>query len=211
MKKLLSLGSQGKLVVKSSEGKELPVSPNSSPLQKGQAIAYLLVDCSTSMTGQKIEQAKRGALDFAKTAIRKGYLLGLIKFDSSAELLCEPTATLSLISNKVKEFTATADTNLTEALKIAAEKLIGKRGYRVVVVATDGCPNDPVSALKIAQEMKKDKIEILAISTEDADQVFLSELVSRKDLNLKLEQSQFREGMNLMAKKLPFLVLEHKR
>jgi len=210
-KKLLALGSNGKLIVKSVSGKELSLSSNFSTSQGGKAVVFLLVDCSASMQGEGIKQAKQGTLDFSRTAIKKGYLVGLIKFDSSAELLCEPTARFPLISSKIEEFTAAGDTNLTEALRIVCQKLIGKQGYRGVVVATDGYPNESSSALEIAEEMKKDKIEILAISTPEADQEFLSRLVSRKDLNLRMRENQFKEGLNLMAGKLPFKALGHSK
>ncbi len=212
-KKILALGSNGKLVVKSSDGKESPFysEPKTSYFPKSPAIVYLLVDCSESMSGEKIIQAKQGALDFAQTAIGKGYLVGLIKFDDSAQLICEPTRKASLIATGIEKFMATGSTNLTEALRLASERLLKKKGYRAAVVATDGCPNDPNSVLEVAEEMKKDKIEVLAISTEDADQNFLSKLVSRKDLNLKVEKNEFRRGMDMIARKLPIQSLEDKR
>jgi len=212
-KKLLALGSDGKLVVKSSDGKETSFysKPETPYFHKSPAIVYLLVDCSGSMFGEKIVQAKQGALDFARTAIRKGYRVGLVDFGDKAHLICEPTRDVSLIANGVEKISITGSTNLTDALNTASGRLLRRKGCRVVVAVTDGCPNDPNSALEIAREMKKDKIEILAISTPDADQNFLSEFVSRKDLNLKVENNEFRKGMGLIAGKLPVQFLEHKR
>jgi len=212
-KKLLALGVDGKLVVKSSDGKEISFysKPETSYFPKGPAVVYLLVDCSGSMAGEKLIQAQQGTLDFARTAIRKGYRVGLIDFGDEAHLICEPTRDISLIASSVEKIFITGSTNLTDALRMVSKRLLKKEGYRVAVVATDGYPNDPNSALEIAAEMKKDKIEILAISTEDADQNFLSKLVSRKDLNLKVENNELRRGMDLIARKLPVQFLEHKR
>lgn len=212
-KKLLALGSDGKLVVKSSDGKKISFysKPKTSYFPKGPAVVYLLVDCSGSMFGEKIIQAQQGTLDFARTAIRKNYRVGLINFGDKAYLICEPTRDISLIASSVEKFFIMGSTNLTDALRMVSERLLKKEGCRLAVVATDGCPNDPYSALEVAEEMKKDKIEILAISTEDADQDFLSKLVSRKDLNLKVERNEFKRGMDLIARKLPVQFLEHKR
>ena len=212
-KKLLGLGSDGKLVVKSSDGKEISFysKPETSYFPKGTAVVYLLVDCSGSMFGEKIVQAKQGAGDFARTAIRKGYRVGLIDFGDEAHLICEPTRDVSLIAGSVEKIFITGSTNLTDALRMVSKRLLKKEGYRVAVVVTDGYPNDPNSALEIAEVMKQDRVEILAISTADADQNFLSRLVSRKDLNLKVEQNKFREGMNFMVRKLPTQALEDKR
>lgn len=212
-RKLLALGSDGKLVVKSSNGRGLSFysKPKTSYFQNGPAVVYLLVDCSGSMAGEKIIQAKQGALDFARTAVRKGYRVGLVDFGDAAHLICEPTRDVSVIAGGVEKISVTGSTNLTDALNMASGRLLRKKGSRTLLVATDGCPNDPASALEVAREMKKDKIEILAISTPDADQNFLSEFVSRKDLNLKVENSEFRKGMGQIAGKLPVQFLEHKR
>ncbi len=136
--------------------------------------------------------------------------MGLVKFDDYAVLLCEPTANFSLILAKTEELVANNGTNLAPALTIASQKLTGYRVHRVIVVATDGGPHDPVECLRIAEKMKKDGIEILAISTEDANREFLSKLVSRKDLNLRVRDAELKRGFNTMADKLPFKAIGYK-
>ena len=50
-------------------------------LRRSSKIVYLLIDCSGSMAeGNKIEQAKKGAIGFAEEAQRKEYAVGLIQF-----------------------------------------------------------------------------------------------------------------------------------
>ena len=210
-KKILSLNAEGKLVVKSADGREQAVSPSPAVFQRGRAITWLLIDTSSSMDGQKIDQVKKGALDFARTAIRKNYLVGLVKFDSYAALLCGPTASFSLILAKTEELVADNGTDLASALAIVSQKLTGRRGRRVILVATDGATTDPAGCLITAEKMKKDGVEILAISTPDADRDFLEKLVSRKDLNLKVEGNEFGKGMEAIARKLPVQKLEDKR
>ena len=58
---------------------------------------YLAVDCSGSMEGDKLRQAKRGAMDFAKGALKKGYATGLIRFDTMAVHLCEPQRNITVL------------------------------------------------------------------------------------------------------------------
>ena len=209
-KNLVSLGSDGKLIVKSTDGRERPAFPGFSDPRQSRAVVYLLIDCSSSMDGEKIEEIKGGVLDFAKTAVKKGYLVGLIVFHDVASYICEPTRDVSLMAERIRGLRATGSTNLTDALKVASRMLLKKTGCRLTVVATDGCPNDPKSALRIAEEMKQDRIEILAIATADADQNFLLQLVSRNDLNLKVERNEFGKGMDALARKLPNQLLEDK-
>ncbi len=63
-----------------------------------------MLDCSASMTGYKLEQAREGVLDFAKDAIRKEYLTGLIKFNSLAMHICEPTKDISYLERHPKGY-----------------------------------------------------------------------------------------------------------
>ena len=76
-------------------------------------VVYLLIDCSGSMEGDKLNQARRGALTFAKDAQRKGYSTGLIQFDSSAEHLCDPQRELSILEGQLKGITIGGSTNMT--------------------------------------------------------------------------------------------------
>ena len=209
-KKILSVNADGEAVVKPVDGREQFVSSGVSGVSGNRAIAFLLVDTSGSMFGEGIAQVKQGVLDFARTAIAKNYCVGLIKFDSYAVLLCEPTTSFSRIQAKVGELEAFGGTCMAPALAIASQKLLGCRAHRLILLATDGGPHDPVECLRIAERMKKDGIEILAIGTTDANWEFLSKLVSRKDLNLKVEGNQFRKGMDALARKLPTHLLEDK-
>ena len=206
--RFFSFGRDGKPVVKSFEGKEYPLPLNSSVSREDRPIVLLAIDCSSSMEGEKISQAKQGALDFARTALRKGYSVGLIKFDNEASLICQPTINISSISSATEKLTAGGITNLTDALKIAFAKLIGKGGC--AVIATDGYPTERSSALDTADRMKKNKIEILAISTEDADHNFISRLVSRKDLNLRVRDTELKTGFRQIADKLPYKAIGYR-
>ena len=51
---------------------------------------YLVIDCSSSMAGQKISEAKKGALNFTREALTKRYSVGMISFASAATHICEP-------------------------------------------------------------------------------------------------------------------------
>jgi len=209
-KNLSSLDFVRKLFVKVVQKREQAAASGFSRTAGNRAIAFLLIDVSGSMFGEGIAQVKQGALDFARTVLRKGYLVGLIKFDDYSALLCEPTDQLSVIQAKAEELKANGGTRLDPALIIASQRLLGSRLHRVVVLATDGGPHDPVECLRTAERLKKDGVEILAIATADANWEFLSKIVSRKDLNLKVEGSQFRKGMDALARKLPTHLLEDK-
>ncbi len=164
---------------------------------------YLLLDCSGSMEGQKLKQAKIGALKFAGEAIAKGYRVGLIQFASRAVLSCEPQRTLSHLDSSLREIRASGSTNMTDAIQLATQKLLDKGPLRSIYIVTDGMPDNPQTALDAAQRAKKHRIDIITIGTDDADDDFLKKIATRRELGIKVSRDQFENTISSVAKMLP--------
>jgi len=172
----------------------------------GEGYVYLVIDCSTSMQGNKLEQAKKGAMSFAKDALVKGYLTGLIQFHTFAKLICEPQKDVVILDRCLKAITIGDTTHMAKAIRLAHNLLKGIPGTRVIVIVTDGMPNgpgDPKSSLDMAEDAKKSGIDIIAIGTDDADQEFLKRLASRKDLGVKVQSKHLEKTISDSAKLLP--------
>lgn len=178
-------------------GKKVTTSPDSA-----QAV-YLLLDCSGSMKGDKLNQAKQGALNFAKEAKSKGYLTGLISFSSSAEHLCEPQPKAKELESYLEPMAAGGNTNMGSALSLAKRKFEERMGVRVVVIVTDGMPNSRQETSRAAKTLIKDGVDIITIGTDDADEGFLEKISSRKDLAKKVKRTQLEKGVQSVAGMLP--------
>jgi len=199
-KKILSLGTDGKLVLKLPGGGVEPLPETRTASQT----AFLLVDCSGSMgTGTKLEQARSGASAFALDAFGQGYSVGLIQFSDEATLLCAPTRDISDLRIPIKNLTIGGGTNMTHALQLAMDKLSLMNGLRAIVVVTDGIPDSRATALNMAQRAKEKGIEIIPRGTDDADQDFLNQLASRPDLAVKVSREMFAQSIASAAKMLP--------
>ncbi|MFA5399709.1 MAG: vWA domain-containing protein [Dehalococcoidia bacterium] len=177
--------------------------PISIHLEQKKGTVFLLLDCSGSMSGYKLNQARQGVLHFARDAIQKNYQVGLIKFDSDAALICNPNIVLSQIENNLPKFEATGSTNMVDAIKMAHDYLKKYQNPLAMVIATDGVPNDALAALKAGNESKKDGIEIITIGTDDADKDFLSRLASRKDLSSVVTKENLAKAIESAALLLP--------
>jgi Mg-chelatase subunit ChlD len=197
VKKVLALGPGGKLFLKSPDGKleNIP--------RHARASVYLLMDCSGSMSGEKLKQAKNGARSFSVDALAKGYSVGLIQFDSQAEVVCEPQTNISITEMGLDKLVIGGSTNLTESLQLARSRLEALDGVRAIVVVTDGMPDNRGTALKTAEEVKSLGITIIAIGTDDADASFLAELASQEGFGLKVPQSRLEQVVTSAAKLLP--------
>lgn len=195
-KKVLSLGDGGKLVLKSPDGKVEDI------IRRELGAVYLVIDCSSSMGGTKLVEAKKGAMEFAKDALTKGYTVGLIQFASVAEHICEPEAKIPALHPRIEKLTAGGSTNMTDGIQLAMNKLITRKGLKAMVVVTDGQPDDKNSALDVACQAKEKGIDIIAIGTDDADRDFLGKLASRIDLAVMVSRDQLGQGIASAAKML---------
>ena len=198
VRKLLSLGSEGKLFLKSPDGKVEDVSTF-----KARSCVYLLIDCSGSMVRNKLDQAKNGASSFSVDALAKGYSVGVIQFASHEEIACEPQTNIAVIDARLHELVAGGTTNLTGALQLATNKLTSVSGTRGIVIVTDGMPDNRDAALRAAEEAKSCGIEIVAIGTDDADATFLCALASQESFGLKVPRDALELGTATAAKLLP--------
>lgn len=164
---------------------------------------YLVVDCSGSMEGDKLNQAKKGAFNFAKDALTKEYSIGLIQFESVATHICEPTRDIEIFSKHLQRMGIGGGTNMSDAIRLATEKLKGKAGFLVMVIITDGMPDNVQAALEEANKAKKNRIDIITIGTDDADEEFLKKLASRRELNVMIASNQLEKGISSTVKMLP--------
>jgi Mg-chelatase subunit ChlD len=167
---------------------------------------YLNIDCSASMYGYKLQQAKKGAHNFAKDALTKNYLTGIIKFDSSATLIFEPCNDLSLIETRLNTLEVGKTTNMKDAIYLSCNLLKGLSGPKVIVIVTDGMPNspgDPLSSLNAGDFAKSQQIDIIAIGTDDADHTFLKKIASRSELGIKVSSEKLEQSITSSVKLLP--------
>jgi Mg-chelatase subunit ChlD len=174
--------------------------------ERGAGFVYLLIDCSGSMADyDKFNQAKEGALGFARDALAKGYLVGLIKFATLAEHLCEPQQKISTLQSYLMELETGLTTNMTAAIKMADQKLAEKTGARVMVIITDCFPNSKTGTLNAATQAKIKGIDIMTIGTDDTDEDFLKKLASRQELGVKVQREYLKETITMAATNLPLL------
>lgn len=173
------------------------------PLQRAviPGIIYLTIDTSGSMSGS-LNEAKLGAIAFAKQAQQGGHAVGLISFDSSARHVSTPQRVITPLESAVKSLEIGGSTNLTEALTMAASKLCDSAAERVIYVVTDGMPDSPETALNVAEKAKRQGITIMTLGTDGADKNYLSQLASRKELAVKVDRPALQGGIASMARLL---------
>jgi len=170
--------------------------PTSVRFEKQIAYVYLVIDTSGSMAGDKLEQAKEGVIDFAKDAFRKEYMVGLVSFNTTAKHVCEPTYDIRLLQGRIRGMHATGSTNMAEAIRMAHDHLKKSDNTRVIVIATDGLPDNAQDALREGKRAKDSRIDIITIGTDDADRGFLKRLATRAELGKKVRREVFYQAIS---------------
>ena len=194
-RKLLTLNNQGKLSLRAANGVETEV--RTAPRN-----VLLLIDTSGSMAGSKIQQARNGAIDFARSAIARSYATALAVFADHAAMVCDPTADRDNFAKKVGR----VDVGLVGGTTDLAAGLVlaGKfRELAAVVIVTDGQSNDNDAALQVAATLKNRSIDIICIGTDDADADFLKQLASRSDLAAHVQSKSLRSAITNASRFLP--------
>jgi len=175
--------------------------PKKLPLITGKLI--VLLDVSSSMhSHDKLIQAQQGTQRFSEEMISAGFLVGIVKFATGAEEILQPTNNIGVLNNAIEELTASGTTNMTEAIQLGIDRLITSEGRRMLFLVTDGMPNDPDKAIKIADDAKQLGIEIHTHGTKDADEEFLKRIASVQEIVKTVQDHLLSEGIQDMARQI---------
>ncbi len=162
---------------------------------------YILLDTSGSMYGERIDQAKAGAYEYAKVASEKGHSVGVIVFNSGAKRIIEPIKKVNgFFEEELTKVRVMGSTKLHLGIEIAKSYFKTSRIERTIMIITDGEPDSEFKALEAATEAKKSGINIAAIGTDGADKEFLDKLCSME--SIRVDPRKLREGIVDMARLL---------
>lgn len=195
MRQLLTLNKDGKLALRSGDG-------NETVIERRVSNALLLLDTSGSMAGNKIEQAKVGAIDFAHSASTKGYATALAVFADRAAMVCDPVTDSATLARKIAKINVGMVGGTTD---LAAGLLLAGKfaDLAAVIIVTDGASNDNRAALDAASALKTRGVEIICIGTDDADKDFLAILATRSDLATHVSAQQLSSAITGASRMLP--------
>lgn len=147
---------------------------NRAPMQ-----VALVMDCSGSMYGAAIQDAKRAAISFAeRTLSQPNRQLAVVAFPGGVR--STPTADIDRLRWAVDSLTPIGSTPMSEGLADARNLLRPLAGVqRVFVVMTDGHPDDPEATLAEIHRLRSSGARVVTIGVGDQVQRdFLASLAS---------------------------------
>ena len=143
----------------------------------------ILVDCSGSMSGEKLANAQAAAIRFSETIILGASKVGVVSFGgAAAQLECALTANHAEFSRKIANLKAHGGNPMWDAIDVADHSIFGGQNYnstKVIIVLADGDPGDAAATLASANRVKRNGIRIIAVGVgAGADEAFLRKIVS---------------------------------
>jgi molecular chaperone DnaK len=143
----------------------------------------LLMDASSSMSGYKLNQAKEACRQLVDSMLDLNtHRLGIVSFDSVSRIMAQLTHDRSLLSDAVLRIYDSGSTNMTSALNDAERLLSGSQHQKLVIVVTDGHPDERDSTTYSAARLKQKGAQIVTIGVgSDVDAVYLEGLASSQD------------------------------
>ncbi|HEX3449242.1 MAG TPA: Hsp70 family protein [Isosphaeraceae bacterium] len=161
---------------------------------------FLLLDVSSSMTGQPLIEAQTAAREFLSKCDLTTMEVGLISFSTLVALQSVATSNARRLHAAVHRLEAEGSTNLTDALEMARGQLVSGDRKRYVVILTDGYPDAPQSALEQALAAREQGIEIVAIGTGDADRDYLRRLASSDQASIFARSGELVQAFGHIAR-----------
>jgi len=147
---------------------------NRAPMQ-----VALIMDCSGSMYGANIDNAKKAALGFAHRTLQSpNRQIAVVAFPGGVK--STPTADVDRLTWAIDALTPIGSTPMSEGLHEARNLLRPRAGVqRVFVVMTDGHPDDPEATLKQIHDLRASGARVITVGVGDQVQRdFLSSLAS---------------------------------
>ena len=138
----------------------------------------LIMDCSGSMYGQSIDDAKLAATSFVQRSLQPSRAIALVAFPGG--VLASPTNDLARLTNAIDNLTPIGSTPMAQGLRDARDLLRPRAGVqRVFVVMTDGHPDDPDAVTAEIHRIRSTGGRVVTIGVgPQVQQDFLSGLAS---------------------------------
>ena len=164
---------------------------------------YLVLDHSTSMADPgKMDQLRQGALRFFLEAVQRDHAVGAVAFSRSADLVYRAGIDAHRFWQRLHALRPYGRTAMADGLRLALWRLRFRRGRKVVVLLTDGMPDDREATLDAARLARARGVTLIPVGMGAADFAFLASLAGRPELARHVEVREVADALEQAASQL---------
>lgn len=178
----------------------------------------LLIDCSGSMEGGKLQEVVRAANSFASRQDLSSNPIGVVAFSTTAHQLVGLTTSANGVSRALAQLQpeglTAMDLGLSEAGSLLQHHVLNRTGQlgQAILLFTDGDPTEgplqPINSSldvwdrtrKAAQTLRRSGIHLVAVGTGDANVAYLTELTGDSALVFFANQGGFESAFRQAEK-----------
>ncbi|MCX6925503.1 MAG: VWA domain-containing protein, partial [Verrucomicrobia bacterium] len=162
----------------------------------------LLMDCSGSMAGEKINEVKEAAIHFLKGQDLSRDTVSVVGFNTFPWVASSLTNRADVLVRAVNELQASGSTRMDLGMETAIEQFSrrssGPEGpARAILMFTDGMPEPPSASaptLRLAQSARADGILIVSVATGDAEVQYLEQVTGDPKQVVPTSSGRFLEA-----------------
>ena len=166
-----------------------PPPPPSPPMA-----VCLLIDCSGSMKGSKLAEAKRAAVNFVQRQDLARHRLSLVSFESSPHRMSDLSRLATDLTMAADKIADGGNTRMDLGLIEAADTLRGASEQKIILLFTDGMPDNQADTLSAATNVMAAGVRVVAVATDDADVSYLASLTGDKSQVFYTSSGQYEQG-----------------
>lgn len=164
---------------------------------------YLVLDHSTSMADPgKMDQLRQGALRFFLEAVQRDHAVGAVSFSQTAEVVYRAGIDAHRFWQRLHALQPYGRTAMAQGLRLGLWRLRFRTGRKVIVLITDGMPDDREATLDAARLARARGVTLIPIGTGAADYAFLAALAGRPELARHVEARELSAALAAAASEL---------
>jgi Ca-activated chloride channel homolog len=146
------------------------------------------------MEGRKLQEAKKAAVNFVQRQDLSRHQVALVSFESVPHRLSGLSQSAADFSIAVDRIAKGGSTRMDIGLSAAADILRGATNQKVILMFTDGMPDDKNTTLSTAANVKSAGIKIVTVATDDADVRYLSSVTGDRSRVFYTSSGQYEKG-----------------
>jgi Ca-activated chloride channel family protein len=186
---------------------QLLLAATRSHVVAGAQAVCLLIDCSGSMRGSKLQEVKLAAADFVSRHGSQADRIAVVGFDNRAQRVCPLSDDTARLKRAIGGLTDGGSTAMDVGLRASAEELAelppewhDSSPTRSILLFTDGQPDNAQATLAAASSCRSSGLRIVAIGTGDADTAFLEQVTGDPKQVFHVGSGDFAAGFKQAEK-----------
>jgi Mg-chelatase subunit ChlD len=140
----------------------------------------MVLDCSGSMAGVPVENARGAAADCIKQMNSAIQEMALISYNDTPTVETAPTGDRNLLLGGVNHLAAGGGTNIPSALETGVDTLSGAKGRKAIILMTDGQDNNSQETMDaVVKKAAAENVPVFAVGFGEVNGTYLQNITEK--------------------------------